>query len=122
MNLACTCTHNNAVLHWLGFHGERYGYRDKPLADDINVEVMSEYFHEDGQGADIQKLVHLVDKYSEALKTGKYISTHNWRFTPDTFDYIIDMLNKLKLIDLSRYRICHTIWGRQEFVAILEKT
>ena len=121
INQGFTRTHNNAVLHWFGEHGKRYGYRDTPLAPDLNVEVMGEYFHDDGQGVNLQKLLHLVNKYSEAVNNGKYISTHNWRFTPDSFGYIVDMLNNMGFIKLSRYRLCHTIWGRQEFTAMLEK-
>ena len=122
INQGYTRTHNNAVLHWFGYHGERYGYRKTPLALDLKVEVMGEYFHDDGQGTSFQDIAHIVERYSEALAEGKYISTHNWRFTPETFRYIFDMLNKLSLIDLSIFRLCHTIWGRQEFVAMLEKT
>ena len=121
INQAYTCTHNDAVAHWLGYHGERYGQRKTPLAPDLTVEVMGEYFHDDGQGVNLQKLSHLVNKYSEALAQGEYISTHNWRFTPDSFRYIVNLLNALKFIDLPLYRCCHTIWGRQEFVAMLEK-
>lgn len=122
INFAYTRTHNSAVLHWLGHHGERYGYRNTPHKEgDARAEIMGEYFFDDGQGASLQKLTHLVERYAEALANGKYISTHNWRFTPDSFRYILDTLNKLNLIDLTLYRLCHTLWGRQEFVAVLKK-
>lgn len=122
INFAYTRTHNNSVLHWLGYHGERYGERKIPPTEgDARAEIMGEYFFDDGQGASLEKFSHLVDKYSEALANGKYISTHNWRFTPNSFRYIVDMLNKLQLIDLKLFRLCHTLWGRQEFVTMLEK-
>ena len=122
MNLAYTRTHNNPVLHWLDFHGERYGYREKPIPEvDARAEIMGEYFLDDGK-VNPEKIFHLIGKYGEAVQQGKYISTHNWRFTPDNFGYIVNMLNKLTLIDLPLYRLCHTIWGRQEFIAMLEKT
>ena len=122
INQGYTCTHNSAVLHWLGVHGERYGYR-KPSSEKVwKVEIMGEYFQDDGKDANIEKLSHLVDKYAEAVAKDKYISTHNWRFTPENFGYIVNVLNKLTLIDLSLFRLCHTIWGRQEFVAMLEKS
>ena len=122
INFAYTRTHNGAILHWLGVHGEQYGYRNQaPVEGDAHAEISGEYFQDDGQGASIQKISHLVDKYSEALSKGKYISAHNWRFTPDTFGYIVDMLRRLNLIGLSRYRLCQTIWGRQEFIVMLEK-
>ena len=122
INQAYTVTHNNAILHWLGEHGKRYGYRNAPLEPDLKVEVAGEYFSDDGQGISREKLSYLVEKYAEAMTEDKYISTHNWRFTPDNFGYIVDLLNKLQFIDLRLYRLCHTVWGRQEFVAVLEKT
>lgn len=122
INFAYTRTHNNAILHWLGIHGERYGYRNTPHVEgDARAEIMGEYFFDDGKGASLEKLSHMVEKYSEALEKGAYISTHNWRFTPDNFRYILDILNELHIIDLKIFRLCHTIWGRQEFIAMLEK-
>ena len=117
-----TRTHNNAVLHWLGYHGERYGYRNNSFEMNSSVKIMDEYFFDDGSDASFEKFSHLVEKYSDALSEGIYINAHNWRFTPENFRYIFEMLNKLSLIDLSILRLCHTIWGRQEFVAMLEKT
>ena len=114
INLAYTRTHNNSILHWLGYHGEL-------LEPDAGAEVMGEYFFDDGKGISREKFLPLIEKYSEALAQGKYISTHNWRFTPDSFRYIINLLNALEFIDLPLYRCCHTLWGRQEFVAMLEK-
>lgn len=123
INFAYTRTHNNAVFHWLGVHGEQYGYRNwAPVEGDARAEIMGEYFFDDGRGANLPALARMTEKYSEALVKGKYISAHNWKFTPDNFKYIINMLNKLTLIDLPLFRLCHTIWGRQEFVAMLEKS
>ncbi len=121
INLAYTRTHNNPYLHWLGEHGEPYGYRNTPLELDAKAEIMGEYFLDDGKGIDSNELFGLIKKYVEALDKGEYISTHNWRFTPKNFGYIIKLLKTLGFIDLTLYRLCHTIWGRQEFVAILEK-
>ena len=90
-------THNYALLHWLGEHGK-------------NQQEMT-----------LEKLTQKIQNYSAALAKGEYINAHNWRFTPDSFGYIIDMLNKLNIIDLKKFRLCHTIWGRFEFVAMLEK-
>ena len=121
INQGFMCTHNNSVLHWLGHHGERYGYRNTPLDEDLKVEVMGEYFSDDGKGISREKFLPLIEKYSKALAQGEYISAHNWRFTPDSFRYIINLLNALEFIDLPLYRCCHTIWGRNEFLAMLEK-
>lgn len=121
INSAYTVTHNDPVRHWMGEHGERYGYRTTFLEPDLKVEIMDEYFFDDGQEISQEKLLKLVEKYVKALKKGEYISTHNWRLTPDSFGYIVNLLNKLGFIDLTIYRLCHTVWGRLEFIAMLEK-
>lgn len=122
INFAYTRTHNSAIHHWLGIHGEQYGNRNwAPVEGDARAEILGEYFFDDGRGANLPALAHLTEKYSEALAKNAYISSHNWRFTPDNFGYIVNMLNKLTLLDLPIFRLCHTIWGRQEFVAMLEK-
>ena len=94
----CGVTHNNPFLHWLGNHSE-----EQP-----SDSTCDEFWQE-------------IDEYTEALENDRYINNHNWQFTPNSFGYIIRTLKKLKFIDLSLYRLCHTIWGRFEFVAILEK-
>ena len=121
INLAYTRTHNSPVLHWLGEHGLRYGYRDTPLEPDARAEIMDEIFFDDGKGIDRENVLSLIEKYGDALEKGEYIDTHNWRFTPDAFRYIVNLLNALKFIDFKLYRCCHTVWGRVEFVAMLEK-
>lgn len=122
INQAFTRTHNDPILHWRGEHGERYGeQRTIPLTPDLGVEVMGEYFFDEGNGINREYLFRLVEKYSEALENGRYISTHNWRFTPDTFGHIVRTLTKLQFIDLKLHRLCHTLWGRFEFVTMLEK-
>ncbi len=119
---AYTRTHNNPFLHWIGDHGKRYGYRDTPLEPDAKVEIMNEPFFDDGQGINRENFLRLIEKYAEALGKGEYINAHNWQFTPDSFGYIVNLLNALEFINLPLYRLCHTIWGRQEFIVILEKT
>lgn len=121
INIVYTRTHNNAVRHWLGDHGERYGYRNTPLEPDAHVQIMDEQFFDDGKGINSNSLLNLIEKYAEALDKEEYISAHNWRFTPDSFGYIVNLLNALGFINLPLYRLCHTIWGRQEFIVMLEK-
>ncbi len=116
-----TRTHNSAVLHWLGEHGKRFGYRTTPLEPDAKAKVMGEYFFDDGQGVNPEQFLKLIEKYAESLEKGEYLSAHNWRFTPDSFRYIVDMLNKLGFINFPLHRLCHTIWRRLEFIAMLEK-
>lgn len=67
-----TGTHDNAILHWLGEHGK------------ANQETNRE------------ELFQQIKKYYEALTKGEYIDTHNWKFTPDNFGYIVDLLNKFE--------------------------
>ena len=122
INLGFVRTHNNPILHWHGNHGKRYGQRDKSLAVNIGVEISGEFFNDEVKDNRREKLLRLIEKYSEASERGEYISTHNWRFTPENFRYIVDMLNDLKFIDLRLYRCCNTVWGRFEFIAVLEKT
>lgn len=122
IDFAYTRTHNSPIFHWLGEHGERYGYRkEPPIEGDARAEILGEYFFDDGRGANLPDLSHLVERYNAALEKGAYISAHNWKFTPDSFGYIVNMLNKLSLINLPLHRLCHTLWGRCEFIAMLEK-
>lgn len=121
INMAFTSTHNGPVLHWLGEHGKRWGYDDKTISSDASVEIMGEFFLGKDKEFSREKLLHLIEKYDESVEKDQYISTHNWRFTPENFGYIVRVLSELKFIDLSLYRLCHTIWGRVEFVAMLEK-
>ena len=121
INQAYTFTHNDSIRHWLGDHGKLYGYRNTPLEPDLNVRVIDEYFFDDGKGINREKFLQLIKKYIEARSKNQYISTHNWRFTPDSFGYIVNLLNALGFINLPLYRLCHTIWGRLEFIAMLEK-
>ena len=122
INQGFTLTHNSARVHWRGKHGERYGHRNAPFPDRLKVKILDEYFGDDGKDNRRETLLRCIEKYNEARERGEYINTHNWRFTPENFRYIADMLNDLKFIDLPLYRCCNTIWGRLEFIAMLEKT
>lgn len=122
INSAYTLTHNDPILHWLGYHGERFGQRkDIPFGLDLQVEVADEKFLDDGDSLHKDKFLHMIEKYAEALENNNYINTHNWRFTPDSFGYIVNILTALEFINFKLYRITHTTWGRFEFIAILEK-
>ena len=102
-------THNNAILHWLGQHGTHWGggYNETPESVDKNLN-REDFFNR-------------IKKYTTAIEDGEYINAHDWRFTPESFGYIVNLLNALEFIDLKLYRLCHTLWGCQEFVALLEK-
>ncbi len=89
----CLTTHNNAVLHWMGYHGE-YTLNKRSF-------------------------IKVIDRYENS--ENNYIDVHAWRFTPESFGAIVHELGDLGLITLKLHRLCHTLWGRQEFCAILRK-
>lgn len=90
----CSMTvHNDPIGHWFGNHGSN--------------EIDNDNF------------VRALDLFMNS--NGAYIDVHAWQFTPRSFGKIINDLNKLNLINLQLHRLCHTIFGRQEFCAILKK-
>ena len=89
----CMLSHNDPVRHWCGDHGSY----------ELTKEALSKT---------MQKV---------RTETG-YIDAHEWKFTPDSFGEIIETLNRLGYIHLNLFRLCHTLWGRFEFCAILQKT
>lgn len=99
--------HNNSIFHWLGKHVDEQS--DLPTEMDSRIDSACNSFSK------------TIDEYAIALENGNYIDNHNWHFTPNSFNYIVRVLKKLQFIDLSLYRLCHTIWGRLEFVVMLEK-
>ncbi len=88
-------THNDPVAHWGGNSGEI----------DYEKAVLNNY-----EG--------LLSQYNN----GGYIDTHVSIFTPQSFIKIIDLLNKLKLINLEIDRINHTLRNAHEFYVILKKS
>lgn len=103
--------HNNAISHWLGYHSELFK-NDDPEFDKKNPHRKEGYKF---------ALISTFKKYKKDVEAGTYIDTHNWRFTPDSFRYIVNILNDMKFINLPLYRLYHTLWGRLEFIAMLEK-
>jgi SAM-dependent methyltransferase len=71
----------------------------------------------------IYSIVENIDNIKNIIDTNNknYIDAHCWKLTPFTFSYILDILNKTKLIDLSIERVYRTIKGSNEFYAILKK-
>jgi hypothetical protein len=68
-------------------------------------------------------IIENINNIKNIIETNneKYIDAHCWKLTPFTFSYIIDILIKTKLIDLSIERVYKTIKGSNEFYAILKK-
>ena len=91
----CLHTHNNSVLHWFGVHGSN--------------EISNENF------------IRSTEIYGKSMSGGGYVDVHAWCFTPKVFGGIIEKLNQLGLINLQMHRLCHTVWGRFEFTAVLKK-
>lgn len=91
----CQTVHNDPVLHWFGEHG---------VMDDS-----------------VDKFVKAIDEFELAKQNNEYIDAHAWQFTPESMGKIIKTLRSYGLIELSLHRLCHTIFGRQEFCVILKK-
>ena len=91
----CMKTHNNAMAHWFGVHG----------SDKINTE----------------NFPAALNDYTQSVNGGRYVDVHAWCFTPKVFGGIIENLNRLGLINLKLHRLCHTVWCRFEFTAVLKK-
>ena len=91
----CMTTHNNPINHWRGDHGE------------LNITK--------------EKILNAKNVYEKSVHGGGYVDVHAWAFTPQIFGDIIEKLNRLDLINLKLYRLCHTLIGRQEFCCILKK-
>ena len=98
-------THNNPVSHWLGYHDKLYNSKDNAEFATLTRE----------------KCIYMFESYKKLVKAGAYVDVHHWRFTPDSFQHIINQLIEMKFINLPLYRLCHTLWGRQEFIAMFEK-
>jgi 2-polyprenyl-3-methyl-5-hydroxy-6-metoxy-1,4-benzoquinol methylase len=88
-----TC-HNDASRHWANDHGNQ--------AIDNNSEL----------------LTLAVNEYNS---TDEYIDVHSLQFTPASFEMNINLLTKNKYIDLKIHRVYQSVYGSNEFYAILQK-
>ena len=91
-------THNDPVAHWSDNHGNR---NDNPEYPNSNR---------------IERLQIGMDSYQEQ---GFVKDEHAWYFTPETFESIINDLNKLGLINLKIERMYPTMRNSLEFWVIL---
>ena len=86
-------THNDALRHWRGDHGER-------RIDPHNLAIaLSEFDASDGG----------------------YIDVHAWQFTPSSFRELIIDLNGIGVCGLHIDAVHDTPFGSLEFCAILTK-
>ncbi len=90
---ACESTSNDPIGHWEG--------RASPLLSGLGCYNTRIKAFEDAKGG--------------------YIDAHKWRFTPQSFSYIINSLNELGLVDLRIEKIFCTQPNSIEFSAILVK-
>lgn len=68
-----------------------------------------------------------LECYSKSMKkfekaNGSYIDIHKWRFTPQSFKYIISSLNKMGIINFKVEKVFCTRENTLEFFAILKKS
>jgi SAM-dependent methyltransferase len=87
-------THNDALRHWQGDHGNRERRRSERVK-----AALEEYDRADGASIDV----------------------HAWCFTPSTFRAIVATLRDLGLIGLEIAGVYHPAFGRNEFCAILRR-
>ena len=90
-------THNEPARHWFGDHGDIEGQFTRE-----NFEALSQ-------------------RYIESKNADRYIDVHSLRLTPRSFERIINTLGKMGLTRFKVHRLCHTVWGRFEFSAVLKK-
>jgi len=86
-------THNDAIKHWQNI--------------DSSIEI------------DTSVVNKAIEEYLESINLNTYIDVHAWQFTPETFQEIINTLNKLNLIDLKIEMLYPTRRHQNEFWAIL---
>lgn len=89
-------THNDPRRHWRGDHGDVALYADP---------------------ACLRQALGLV-RYSGE----EYLDAHAWQFEPESFRDLIAQLFGLGLTPLRPVRVYATVYGSNEFYAILEKT
>lgn len=100
-NILFTAQHNeDESLHWIGEHGPNLKWPD------INQEY-------------IGKIKHGIS--TVLAKTTTYTDQHNWYFTPNSFEHIFTLLEKLDYSDWTVDRVYNSRPGSHEFYAILEK-
>ena len=90
---AFTC-HNDMIAHWQGEHG--------PAPDGLDGRVE----------AALEEI---------AAADGGYIDVHAWQFTPQSFRRVFTRLNDMGLVGLRPLRVYETVYGRNEFVAVLTR-
>lgn len=99
-NILFTTPHNtDESIHWIGDHGPNLKL----------PKINDEY---------INKIKHGVDLVSSHHT---YVDQHCWYFTPQTFEHIFTLLEKLNYSDWHLTKVYNTRPGSHEFYAVLTK-
>ena len=96
----CEATHNDVRLHWRGVHG----------FDAFDLERRS-----------VECYAEKMRKYNETLDSEMYEDAHKWRFHPRSFAFIINSLQKMRLINFKLEKVYCTNKNSFEFMVVLNK-
>jgi hypothetical protein len=91
--MECETTHNDSARHWKGDH--------------IDTQK------------DMSCYKRAIEKFTAS--NGNYIDCHKWRFTPQSFEMIVNSLYDMGLIKLKVRKVYCTPLNSHEFCAILYK-
>ena len=106
-------THNDSVQLWNDQHGSANNiYLDMKKKSDFNQNKKEEIINR------FDDILNLI----KDVQNGKYIDSHCWQFTSQSFENIIDILYIKKYIRLKPYRIYHTLNNSCEFYTILKNS
>lgn len=103
-------THNDSVKLWNEQHNS---------ANNIYLDMKKK---QDFYNNKKQEILNRFDDILNLIKdvqNGKYIDSHCWQFTSQSFEHIIEILYLKKYIRLKPYRIYHTLNNSCEFYTIL---
>jgi len=95
LSMRCEVTHNYPRHHWQGVHGHMVGRNN------------------------LNSYLEAVKEFKDA--DGAYIDAHKWRFTPTSFEWIVNSLYEMKLIPIKIEKLYNTATGSNEFAAILSR-
>lgn len=101
-------THNTSSDHWNNFINN---------SNQLQMNAKKEFYKTQSEIIinDFDNIVNLMNS------NDKYIDSHCWKFTPDSFSYIINILNKTNLIKFNVLRVYPTLKNSHEFYVVLQK-
>ena len=106
-------THNDSVQLWNDQHSSANNiYKEYKKRDEFYQNKSQEIINR------FDDIVNLIKE----VQNGKYIDSHCWQFTSQSFENIINILNIKNYIRLKVHRIYHTLNNSCEFYAILKNS